>query len=150
MVFCPSSGAQYQRQISLLKRVTQDLKLSLGIVTCHQDDEDCVGTTSITGSSCADPYNLPSISNITRRAVPEHYDQGGSGSGSGSGFGPDIVPMDYSVCDVEASSTPATTSVPPTTDCYIPADPEAPSSEVVIKQSMLMFTVCVWSLYLSL
>ena len=86
VVFCPStSGSLYKRQAALLREVTQDLKLSLGIVTCYQD-EDCVGSTSI--SSCIDLYAPPPPSNTTKRFVPQHYDQGdGSGSRSGSGDG---------------------------------------------------------------
>ena len=110
VVFCPSSGTLYQRQASLLKTVTQDLKLSLGVVTCLPDDEDCYGFTSITSSSCTDLYSLAAVSNITRRAVPSHYDQGGSGSGSGSG----AVPTDLSVCD-EVSISSSNSSIPPPT-----------------------------------
>ena len=140
VVFCPSSGTLYQRQASLLKMVTQDLKLSLGVITCLPDDEDCYGSTSITSSSCADLYSLAAVPNITRRAAPSHYDQGGSGSGSGSG----AEPMDFSVCD-EVSISSANSSIPPpTTECYDPVGVEAaPSSEVTITHYSLVFYICI-------
>ncbi|KAL5475475.1 hypothetical protein EMCRGX_G025294 [Ephydatia muelleri] len=154
VVFCPSSsGSQYKRQAVLLKEVTQDLKLSLGIATCHQDDEDCVGSTSVSSSSCADLYTLPSPSNTTKRATPQHYDQSeGSGSGSGSGSGPDVIPVDLSLCEDGGEGGRRTTSVvstvPPTTECNV-LDIESPASEVTIKQSTLVFCVCVlWCMYL--
>ena len=135
VVFCPSSsGSQYKRQAVLLKEVTQDLKLTLGIATCHQDDEDCVGSTSVSSRSCADLYTLPSPSNTTKRATPQHYDQSdGSGSGSGFGSGSDVIPVDVSLCEDGGEggkggegTASVVSTVPPTTECNV-LDIEIPS-----------------------
>ena len=92
-----SSGSQYKRQATPLNKVTQDLKLSLGIDT------------------------LPS--NTAKQCTPQHYDQSegsGSGSGSESGSGPDFIPVDLSMCEGEGGTTFVASTVPPITASTVP------------------------------